>query len=289
MGGAAAYFGTAVPHSLSAKAAFGCDVSGCASPAGLLRLLSEHLGPAAATPLLLLGGLGAMLASLARPTRSLLFSWAVLHLAAFTFGRAPDSPWYYAPLVPVLLAGCGAAIVFAAGRRPPGRLVAIVMISLAASLAGLQIARMAHRDPLGAHTRWNATLRELAGAVTADMASRGLPRAHVLAYEVGYLGWVVPGRVDDLLGIVSPGLQPCLAGEDPAVVLERLRPDYVLVGDQPGYAATGCLHTTAGLRRDFETIATVPRPWGTYLVLRRRQSAPAAARSAAAQRSIIQR
>src|SRR6185295_12951955 len=109
-------------------------------------------------------------------------------------------------------------------RWPWPRARAVVLAALVAVNAAGTV-RLLRKDPLDRDTRWNEEKHQLAGAVRADMARRGLARAHLLAFEVGYLGYAVPGRVDDLLGIVTPGLQPRLRGEDGNHVLARLRPD----------------------------------------------------------------
>jgi len=96
----------------------------------------------------------------------------------------------------------------------------------------------------------------------------------VLAFEVGYLGYAVPGRVDDLLGIVSPGLQPCLRGDDPEPVLAALHPDYVVIVDNEHYVGTGCIQRSVYLRQELAPHFALPRPGnGRYVVYARRDPA----------------
>ncbi|HXT51257.1 MAG TPA: hypothetical protein VN811_09470 [Thermoanaerobaculia bacterium] len=269
----ATYFGSFVPHSLRAKLGFGCEISGCFSLAGLAALLAPHAGVPYTYVLLTLAAAGGLLA-LAVPRHALLFAWTELALVAFIAGHAPNSPWYYAPLVPGLFAAAAAVVVLAGRRRWPLPALRAALLAALVAVNAFGTARLLRDDFLGRQTIWNGEKRELAAAVRADMARRGTKRAHVLAFEVGYLGYVVPGRVDDLLGIVSPGLQPCLRGEDGEAVLTKLRPDYVVLVDNPHYLGTGCIQRTAALARDYVPIHSLTRQFGDHYVVHARRRVP---------------
>jgi hypothetical protein len=193
---------------------------------------------------------------------------------ALSAGQAPDSPWYYAPLVPALFAAAAAAVLLPGRRRWPLAPFRAALLAAFVVVNAFDTARLLRDDPLGRRTLWNADRRELAAAVRNDMERHGTTRSHVLAFEVGYLGYAVPGRVDDLLGIVSPGLQPCLQGEDGEAVLARLRPDYVVLVDNPHYLGTGCIQRSASLARDFAPIHSLTRPYGDRYVVHARWRPP---------------
>jgi hypothetical protein len=175
--------------------------------------------------------------------------------------------------VPVLFAGVAAAVVLAGRRRWPLPVLRALLLAGLVAMNAFGTVRLLHKDFLGRDTRWSLDKHRLAEAVRSDMSKRGLARAHVLAFEVGYLGYAIPGRVDDLLGIVTPGLQPCLRGENGDDVLTRLRPDHVVLLDNPHYVGTGCIERSAALGRDFVPIFSLPTPYGSHYVVhaRRRQ------------------
>jgi hypothetical protein len=263
------YFGSVVPESIRAKSHFGCEISGCFAPAAFGFLLVQYAGSFETIVLLAGAGLGICRALLSRDRRDhVLFLWGGVYLVAFTVGRAPDSPWYYAPLVPIMFASLAYGLEGAAscvGRRVRfgGPIVLALTFGFVAFLA-VPADWVGERDP-------DNEKRQLVSAVLSDMERRDMDSARILAFEVGYIAYTVPGRVYDLLGLVTPGFQPCLTGEDGNGVLRRLQPDYVLVIDEGQFLATGCIHRSAVLAGEFRTILTLPRVFGhNYLVYARR-------------------
>jgi hypothetical protein len=258
---AQATLGTTFPESIRAKLAYGCYISGCFSPPGFGRLLAQHtslpyaifVGVAAA------GGLAVLLVR--RQQGRFLFLWLLLQGAAFTVGHAPDSPWYYAPLVPLLFAALASLATLRAGLLP---LCVAFVWTASASVAHIR------EDPFGSHTVWNQEKRQLAGELAVQARDRGIAEPSILAFEVGFLGWVFDGRVDDLLGLVTPGFQPCLRGDDADRMLAARHPDFVVIVEDPGYRATGCVTASSRLRSDYEVSHALVRPSGErYLIWRR--------------------
>jgi len=267
-----AVLGTVVPNSLTAKRAFPCDVAGCLTPFGLFDALVASLGLGTATFLSVfaIAGVVRLLAARAWGAWPLLFC-ALAYLAIFTVARAPGSVWYYAPLAPAIVLCAAYGITGPWPFRSPivrwiGALSLVVAAALTtrAVLARPQDAAKDGVDP----PRAMVTDR-----ILGDMAARKAATASVLSFEVGYLGYRIPGKVIDLLGVVTPGLQPCLHDEDGADVLTRFAPDYVVVIDQP-YVGTYCIVGAPGLAVDYTLLARVSRDFGyymdNYLVYRRR-------------------
>jgi hypothetical protein len=270
----AAYFGTVVPEPVVAKAGFGCEVAGCFSPWSFAGLLAERLGRPATVFFLAGASLGFVRAALSTEGRGqLVLVWSAVHAAALLVARAPDAPWYYAPLVPAIFAAFAHGLAAPAHERLrpfvlAGRLALAATLAVAAGATAWQVAR----DPFGARVEWNLEKRQLASAVLDDMKRAGRESAHVLAFEVGYLGWTVPGRVDDMLGLVTPGLQPCLQDRDPDATLRSLDPDYVLVIDDPRHRATACIYRAALRSPRLRPLLRMPRRWGhDYVVFARRE------------------
>jgi hypothetical protein len=271
----AAYFGTVIPEPVVAKAGFGCDVAGCFSPWAFAGLLAVRVGRPVALLLLAGASLGLVRAAPSAAGRGqLLLVWSAVHAGALLAARAPDAPWYYAPLVPAVLAAYAHGLAAPAPRwrslALAGRIALIATLAIAAVSTSWRIVR----DPLGANVEWNLEKRQLAAVVLDDMTRRGKATANLLAFEVGYVGWAVPGRVYDMLGLVTPGLQPCLQGRDPAATLLSLDPDYVLVIDDGSHRATSCVYQAALRSPRLRPLLRMPRRWGhDYVVFARRERA----------------
>ena len=266
------FLGTLVPNSVAAKRAFSCDVAGCISPGGLYQELGGHIGRGAAAFLALFAvvGTGRALAARARGAWPLLV-FVFAYLATFTLARAPGSVWYYAPLAPalILFSAFGIAGPWPFRTRPVQWLGAVALIAAVLLTTRAAFAVQPRRSVKGVEP----ARAEVADSILRDMSVRQRSTASVLSFEVGYLGYTIPGRIIDLLGVVTPGLQPCFSREDGSEVLERLSPDYVVVIDQP-YVGTRCIAGARVLQSGYTLLARVSRDFGSYmdnyLVYRRR-------------------
>lgn len=266
------FLGTLVPSSITAKRAFSCDVAGCISPQGLYNELAGHIGLGTATFLAVFAAVGAVRVLAARAWGAWpLLVFVVAYLATFTLARAPGSVWYYAPLAPALILFIAFGI---AGPWPFRtrllRRIGVAALTTAALLTTQSVFAVQRVRPANGVEPARA---EVADSILRDMSVRQRSTASVLSFEVGYLGYTIPGRIIDLLGVVTPGLQPCFSREDGSDELDRLSPDYVVVIDQP-YVGTRCIAGARALRADYVLLARVGRDFGyymdNYLVYRRR-------------------
>lgn len=267
-----AFLGTVIPNSLSAKRLFPCDVAGCISPAGLFDALATYVGIGTATFLSVFAVVGMLrlLAARAWGAWPLLFS-ALGYLTVFTVAKAPGSVWYYAPLAPaiVLCSAYGVAGPWPFRSRSV-RWIGAVSLVVAAALTTNTVFAMQHGVAKDGVESARAAVTD---RILRDMSERHRAATSVLSFEVGYLGYRIPGKVIDLLGVVTPGLRPCLQGENGSDVLARLAPDYVVVIDQP-YVGTACIAGAAELAADYVLLTKVSRDFGhymdNYVVYRRR-------------------
>jgi hypothetical protein len=276
-----AYFGSVVPHTLLAKTQ-GMALAPAFSPLTVLRALA---GPRAGDDLVLpatvlaLGLLGIALgAHRWRAPQNLFFLWGGAYLALFTASRIPESPWYAAALLPVLHQGAVAATralqvalrrVFMGGGT---RLTYLVWLPAAAQLVAATIAtgRAVRTDPLGRNSNVTAEHRLLAELVLEDMRSRGRAEASVLAFEVGYLGYLIPGRVHDVLGLVSPEVVERGPLDGPMHLLSRHQPDYAVLVDARLSPPLSPLVESRAFREQYALISSQPTSHGAdYQVLRR--------------------
>jgi hypothetical protein len=179
--------------------------------------------------------------------------------------------WYYAPLAPALILFSAFGI---AGPWPFRTRLVKWIGAAALTTAALLTTQSAFAVQRGKPVKGvEAPRAEVADSILRDMSVRRRSTASVLAFEVGYLGYTIPGKVIDLLGVVTPGLQPCFSREDGSEELERLSPDYVVVIDQP-YVGTRCIAGARALRSEYVLLARISRDFGyymdNYLVYRRR-------------------
>ena len=276
---AQACLGSVLPNALLAKT----RGFALAPPFGPSTLLGALHGPGPGhdvfvPALLLLLGLGGLLLGAAgcRAPERLLFLWGVVYLLVFTASRIPESPWYAAALLPVLYQGAVEATRTAAGalRRRFGRpaLARIAWLPIAAALAAAALATVqaVRADPLGTLSGGTAEHRLLAETVLDDMRARSLPQASVLAFEVGSLGYLVPGRVYDVMGLVSPEVVARGPDAGPQELLLRHHPDYAVVADKRLSPPLSALVESRAFREEYAVIASQPTgQQADYQVLRR--------------------
>lgn len=101
------YFGSPVPHSITAKALTYASADSLDWAVGATSRLSEgSLLGAVVIALAFLVGCGSVLWVRPRRPTVIFVIWFVLYGAAFSLARAPQHPWYYSPLMPVIFLFC---------------------------------------------------------------------------------------------------------------------------------------------------------------------------------------
>lgn len=208
-----ARFGSIVPASVSAKAA-------AADPwvLSLQNLQTYFLhGTYGGLTLLAAAGLVVLTRNAVRDSFFLLWSvWAVTYVAAMTAANGfTHFPWYFVPLLPIYTGLAAIAVervvasvwttadarwrhVDAAGRHWD--------TGLARSIAGVALtaALLTRMPALRGYVEDAAAGREkLYASIAAELASVDA-RCTVAATEIGAIGYHYPGRVLDLVGLVSP-------------------------------------------------------------------------------------
>jgi hypothetical protein len=190
------YFGSPLPQSVVAKAAGGAQWLD-----GIRTLRQLLLGGAyiALTPLALIGGwtLWTTLAAW-----RVLIAWWLVYTAAFTVtGAFARAEWYFTPLLPVYF-GCaatGAMRILALRGLEAWRVPAAV--ALGAALTLLPIRHWAQHRAALQHVR---EIRELRYMTIAREIARSPRPCAIAAGEIGALGFSFPGRIIDLVGLVTP-------------------------------------------------------------------------------------
>lgn len=206
-------FGSIVPASVAAKAA-------AEDPWFLsLQNLSAYFLRGVDAPLTVLAAAGAALTVVAGHAFWRLWTlWALAYVSAMTAANGfTHFPWYFVPILPVLTAS-GARAVEDAWRassrirglllRPfgPARLHATpwrppANVALVAAVGVVLLSRM---PVLRAELDEQTAGREALYAAVAIRLAGVDARCTVAATEIGAIGYHYPGRILDLVGLVSP-------------------------------------------------------------------------------------
>jgi arabinofuranosyltransferase len=194
-------FGSPVPSSVIAKAA-----AAAADPWTLsFQSLYAYFGQGLYLPLTVLAVVGCFANTSASPFWRLYATWAFGYLAAMCALNAfTHFPWYFVPLLPVYTASAAMAIehlavrfdLFTSFMRLTGARTA-----LAAVLGIVLLSRMPH---LERYLVTNAEGREALYTSIASELALVDPGCTIAATEIGAIGYHYPGRVLDLVGLVSP-------------------------------------------------------------------------------------
>jgi hypothetical protein len=221
----------------------------------------------------------------------LLLAWALAHLAGYTLLGVTPYVWYYAPLVPGLVATSALGIVeagrallrFKPSRQDQGR---AAVYALAGVWALLLLITLLGSD--------RAMERALDGPVPPpeDPVSKVLPEAKVGVYrqagewlrdntpadtvvgvtEVGIMGYFAERTMVDFLGLLEPDVAEALARGDLYWALLRYQPDYLaLTAVSPLYAYD--LRADPWFQAAYEPVQTFSdtRFWGSPLTVYHRR------------------
>ncbi|MEZ9699197.1 hypothetical protein AB4455_15435 [Vibrio sp. 10N.261.46.E12] len=282
-----AHFDSLLPNSFYAKNYFGSEVSGLFNVTHYLELMRFHDHPILSGTLLILFLVGFTFSIFNIKQRgSLVFLWSVFYVLMFQFKGMPHSPWYYAPIIPVFY-----ALVYYTSIKllsfSFGKIVAkqsmknklyfastVVLLVCCLFSAYIEVKNNVNRfesDFLGANTYLNEERRVMSDVILSDMNDSGMTEASVYAFEVGYLGYEIPGKVYDILGLVTPEVVDNGGYRNYSVeLLEKYKPDYVVIVDTPYYLPVTKVLTSKSFLIGYEPIFTLPRIFGhNYVVYKK--------------------
>ena len=192
-------FGSVVPASVIAKAA-------AADPWTLsFQNLYAYFFQGLYVPLTLLAVVGSLTTTRASPFWRLFAIWAWSYVAAMTARNAfTHFPWYFVPLLPVYIGSAARALEQFVVRFESFAGVLRMPAARTAFAAFLGIALLSRMPQLGVYLNTKAAGREDLYASVATELAREDPRCTVAATEIGSIGYHYPGRILDLVGLVSP-------------------------------------------------------------------------------------
>ncbi len=188
-----------------------------------------------------------------------LLAWGVLHLFLLAaLGLPPIYEWYRIPTaVALLVASAVGFAVFIIWIR--GQALALAGI---AWFVGIGIQAVAQVPRVEA--------RALAAQELAAGLAAAPPGSRVAAYEVGYLGWYSSRPVVDLLGLVSPEVQPDLIRSGRLdLALERLGANYLVLREDGGKLLEAAVPRPEEFVRRWQLDRRIASSEGSYYLFRK--------------------
>jgi hypothetical protein len=267
-----AYFGSPLPATLGAKLAQGSTPGTPSFVEGLAFFWQRSFGGVAVLWLAALALVVVGLVSAARLESRLApaWVWSMLFVVGFGLLNVPRYPWYYSPLVPVVML----ALVFG-GSGAAGfvaqRLMRSSRSGMAARAIGLVTAAVVAfvflANDVRAQRPEPSPRSQLYRQVGEWLEANTPPGASVGAEEVGFLGYYSRRRIIDFVGLIQPDVAPYRARGDNLYAMEKYEPDYVVA--LPTWRDAVGAHPWVAER--YEQMRTFERPGSDPLTLFRKK------------------
>lgn len=242
-------FGEALPFSWIAKLEIPAEVSGTVS---WLQFMQSYNGVAF---LLFFCSTVALVGWILnrRGERSFLLSallvllcWSLLYTAVLAYKGAPNMPWYYISTIVI----AGLATMVASKQLSAPLRVAVLALFVVSNTTALW--SISERFSTGIDRRGANDRREHAGRWLASNDTAASIRS-VVAYEVGKIAYYSGAKVYDVLGLVSREGVEGMKLKDPGLLVRKLRPDYVVGCECPGYLPMS-FNQEPIFRREYEVV-----------------------------------
>lgn len=163
-------------------------------------------------------------------------------------------PWYYGPIYPfyAILAAVGASHLLEV-LPCPSRVKAIFLPGLVATLLlGQFLTALLVKLPRD-RSFWVTGYFRAAGPIPRD------PQTTVAAFEIGVVGWRAwPATVIDVTGLVTPEA----VGAPSDVLIERLRPDYLVLKTDNAAAFLARVQDEPWFVQEYEPMLVIADPYG---------------------------
>ncbi len=236
------YFGSPVPHSITAKALTYRSAAPMQWLFVLWSIFAQKGGTGGSILIMaLLGtGMAAVLSRQAlRPLRIYL-AWAALYIATFTFVQSGRFGWYYAPIMPVLftLVVLEGAVWFEQSRRLSA-MTRILQSNLRYVLAGTLFLALVVTSGMSVYASWQETHQEAAfereiwQPLGRWIQENSDPDATVALESIGGIGWYSERYIWDEGGLVSAKTyalnQETPGGINVIAILQTYHPDLFIV------------------------------------------------------------
>lgn len=202
--------------------------------------------------------------------------WGLLYAAAYAALDIHFYFWYNTPLLEALALGAGLGLALllrpdpAQGRSfrvAGGGALRIATVLLAAGVLVLgafnvrQIAlNLSQVRP-----------RQAAYVATGRWLAENIPANSTAGFiEIGLIGYFSHRQIVDLLGLITPGMEPYLLKRDHAGILQAYHPDYYIRnGDYDEWPLNRKVHESAYFKQHYVPVAEIPQAGAKPVVIYR--------------------
>ncbi|QSZ40924.1 hypothetical protein GJV85_01950 [Sulfurimonas aquatica] len=282
------YFGGILPNSFQAKNFFGDEVSGVFHISFYFQLLTVAKYPFLMIIFssIVVIGIVQSFVNILKDKSNLIFVWSFLYIGMFILKHMPHSPWYYAPVLPIFISlfviVLSSMIEFihrkvctsSSFRTYSLSLINILLVVVALGFFTGEVNKTylhLKNDFLGLNTYKNEERRQMSEIILKDMKEDKKDKVSIYAFEVGYLGYMIPGKVWDLLGLVTPEVVKNGGYKKYSVqLLQNHDIDYVVIVDTVFYQPVTDVLQNKYFNTNYEPIFILPRVFGhNYVVYKK--------------------
>ncbi len=257
------YFGSAIPNSISGKLALYSRWGTMSTWDTLVFYLSWHNPVGWSVALLAI--VGGIWLWKKQNWGGVAAIWLVGMIAFYVFSGARVFFWYAAPLYPVLLLFCAAALPYASTKfsvlEKVGREYSLVAIALIGAIAVVGIIPAAKYYKSFQESMDNCHL-----AVATFLSTHVAENELVAAEDIGYMGYYSRKRILDRDGLVSPEAAPYNRSGDYGGLIRDFKPDWLVAA--PEMLTTGFLKDSS-FRATYEEVQEFSGVGCRYKVYRR--------------------
>ncbi len=223
---------------------------------------------------------------------AVLVLWGLLYAVAYLLLDIHFYFWYSVPLLVSLASGAGIGLALLgqpgqageparASQQALSPAVSVTLTGTSLKIAGargtiLSVLLAVAILGLGGYNVWQTTLslssirpRQAAYVAVGRWLAENTPPDSTVAFvEVGLVGYFSHRQIIDLLGLVTPGMEPYLLARDHAGILEAYQPDYYIRNtNYDAWPMNQDVHESAYFQHYYTPIAEIPQDGAGPIVI----------------------
>jgi len=211
---------------------------------------------------------------------SVIVLWGLLYAAAYAALDIHFYFWYNTPLLESLALGAGLGLAFLCrpGFAGAGRVASRWPVAWGGALRIVTVVLAVGIFALGAlnvrQTALNLSqvrARQAAYVATGRWLAENTPANSTVGFvEIGLIGYFSQRQIVDLLGLVTPGMEPYLLKRDHVGILQAYRPDYYVRNtDYDEWPMNRKVHESAYFKQHYAPVAEIPQTGAKPIVIYR--------------------